>query len=108
MTDSVCGCSPEGYECHTDLCLRIELNQPAAYVYPPDSLPPGGDLSRYDKVVTGKIHVEAKEQTRIGPVKVAWEVWHRPKQGEKEDEVLARFEAVVRDGDSTVPQGASK
>lgn len=106
VAGELCGCGPEAYECNVDLCLRIELNQPAAYVYPPASLPPEGDLGRYDKVVTGIIHVEAQSETKIGPVKVAWEVWHTPKKGK--GEVLARYEAVVREGDSVVPEGLSK
>ena len=104
----VCGCGQDEVECHDDVCLRVQLTSPAIFVYPPSTLntADGSSISQYDKALTGNIHVEAKEETRIGPVKVAWEVWHEPKGLTRK--VLARFEADVRVGDSTVPQGSSR
>ena len=97
-----CGCGTDQVGSHDDICLRIQLTPPAIFVYPPSTLE-GSSLSRYDKIVTGNLQVECKEETRIGPVKVAWEVWHEPKDLPRE--VLARFEADVTIGDSTIPKG---
>lgn len=100
-----CGCG--NMESHDDICLRIQMTPPSIFVYPPSSLASNDPalLSRYDKVVTGLLHVQCKEETRVGPAKVAWEVWHEPKDLPRE--VLARFEADVSIGDSTIPKGPS-
>lgn len=103
-----CGCGSDEVDGHDDICLKIQLTPSAIFVYPPATLESSDaiTLSRYDKVVTGVINVEAKEETTIGPVKVAWEVWHEPKDLPRE--VLARFEADVTLGDNIIPQGASR
>lgn len=105
--DALCGCGADLDDCTDDVCVRLELAQPAAYVHPPATLDDESiSLNQYDKVVTGHVHVDTKRETTIGPIKVAWEVTHEPVGRERV--VLARYESTAREGDSVLPAGKTR
>lgn len=78
----------------TSVALGSETN-----VIPPD-----------DTTVPGEIVITAEEQTRIGPVRVVWEVAKesKGKNGWGKRDVLARFESEVTTDDTSLEHGTTR
>jgi hypothetical protein len=89
-----------------DLRVSLIMTQSPIYVHPPSTLESDTSDSRYDKIVTGHVVVTASETTRIGPIKLAWELSHHPDVDTKT--VLARYECVCRGEDSDVLFGETR
>jgi hypothetical protein len=89
------------------LQVGLIMTQSPIYVHPPSALgPEGSDPSRYDKIVTGHVVVSATTVTRIGPIKLAWDVSHHPDVDTRI--VLARYECTCRPDDSSIPSGDTR
>jgi hypothetical protein len=88
--------------------LRVSLvmTQSPIYVHPPSILESDSSDSRYEKIVTGHVIVTASEPTRIGPIKLAWELSHHPDVDTRT--VLARYECVCRGEDSDILAGDTR
>jgi hypothetical protein len=86
--------------------VEISVTQSPIYVYPPSTLgPEGSSASRYDKPVTGHVIIHSANEigTRIGPIKLAWELSHHPDEITRV--VVARYECTCRGEDSDIPPG---
>jgi hypothetical protein len=90
-----------------ELKIRLTLTQSPVYVHPPSVLgPEGSESSRYDKIVTGHAIITALRPTRIGSVKVAWELSQQPDEHTRS--VLARYETTCRQEDSDISPGDTR
>lgn len=90
----------------TGLRVGLVMTQSPVYVHPPSVLESDTSDSRYDKVVTGHVVVSTNKETRIGPIKLAWELSHHPDMNTRI--VLARYVCVCRYEDSDVLQGDTR